>query len=230
MFQILTLKTNYLQQRHLINFILWDDYKPLVVTKKLLLTHFWILNQFISEEGCDHLVMCAMGGGWTKGIGHVLFTHCFWAKGINPLPVKIMMAKALLFLATISEPLHRQLSRKFSSAMRSTFLILALPKNVCLVAQSCLTLCNPTDCSPPGSIHGDSPGKNTGMGCHSFLPTQGSSPGLPHCRWISTVWATREAKNKSNQKFLGSHNSYHLLSSEQKAERQKEKEFREGRE
>ena len=155
MFQILTLKTNYLQQRHLINFILWDDYKPLVVTKKLLLTHFWILNQFISEEGCDHLVMCAMGGGWTKGIGHVLFTHCFWAKGINPLPVKIMMAKALLFLATISEPLHRQLSRKFSSAMRSTFLILALPKNVCLVAQSCLTLCNPTDCSPPGaSVHG----------------------------------------------------------------------------
>ena len=33
-----------------------------------------------------------------------------------------------------------------------------------------------------------SPGKNTGVGCHSFLqgifPTQGSSPGLLHCRWI----------------------------------------------
>ena len=36
-----------------------------------------------------------------------------------------------------------------------------------LVAQSCPTLCYPMDCSPPGSsVHGDSPGKNTGVGCH----------------------------------------------------------------
>ena len=32
----------------------------------------------------------------------------------------------------------------------------------------------------------DSPGKSTGMGCHFLLqgifPTQGSNPGLPHCR------------------------------------------------
>ena len=41
---------------------------------------------------------------------------------------------------------------------------------VCLVTQSCPTLCNPLDCSPPGSsVHGDSPGKNTGVGCHSLL-------------------------------------------------------------
>ena len=34
----------------------------------------------------------------------------------------------------------------------------------------------------------DSPGKNTGVGCHALLqgnfPTQGSNPGLLHCRWI----------------------------------------------
>ena len=41
---------------------------------------------------------------------------------------------------------------------------------LCLVAQSCLTLCDPMDCSPPGSsVHGDSPGKNTGVGCHALL-------------------------------------------------------------
>ena len=41
---------------------------------------------------------------------------------------------------------------------------------LCLVTQSCLTLCNPVDCSPPGpSVHGDSPGKNTGVGCHALL-------------------------------------------------------------
>ena len=60
---------------------------------------------------------------------------------------------------------------------------------VCLVTQSCPTLCNPMDCSPPGSsVHGDSPGKNTGVRCHALLqgifPTQGSNPGLLHCRRI----------------------------------------------
>ena len=45
------------------------------------------------------------------------------------------------------------------------------------------------DCSLPGSsVHGDSPDKNTGVGCHALLqgifPTQGSNLGLPHCRQI----------------------------------------------
>ena len=42
-----------------------------------------------------------------------------------------------------------------------------------LVAQSCLTLCNPKDCSPPGSsgggFRGGSPGNRTGVGCHALL-------------------------------------------------------------
>ena len=45
------------------------------------------------------------------------------------------------------------------------------------------------DCSPPGSAaHGDSPGKNTGVGCHALLqgifPTQGSNLGFLPCRQI----------------------------------------------
>ena len=55
--------------------------------------------------------------------------------------------------------------------------------------QLCPTLCDPIDCSPPGSfVHGDSPGQNTGVGSHSLLqeifPTQGSNPDLPHCSQI----------------------------------------------
>ena len=44
---------------------------------------------------------------------------------------------------------------------------------VCVHAKSlqlCPTLCNPMDCSPPGSsVHGDSLSKNTGVGCHALL-------------------------------------------------------------
>ena len=83
---------------------------------------------------------------------------------------------------------------------------------LCLVAQSCLTLCNSMDCSPPGSsVPGDSPGKKTVVGS---LSHQGSPRIL---EWVSypfsrgssrprnwtgvsciagrffTSWATREA-------------------------------------
>ena len=72
--------------------------------------------------------------------------------------------------------------------------MLSLCAVLCLVVQACPTLCNSMDCSPPGSsLHGDSPGKNTGVGCHALLqgifPTQGSNPGLLHWRrilyWLS---------------------------------------------
>ena len=51
---------------------------------------------------------------------------------------------------------------------------------------SCLTLCDPMDYSPPGSsVHGDSPGKKTGVDCHALLqgifPTQGLNL---HLLWI----------------------------------------------
>ena len=52
-----------------------------------------------------------------------------------------------------------------------------------LVAQSCLTVCDPLDCS---LCPWNSPGKNTGVGSHcprqGIFLTQGSNPGLLHCR------------------------------------------------
>ena len=49
---------------------------------------------------------------------------------------------------------------------------------VCVCVQSlhsCPTFCNPIDCSLPGSsVHRDSPGKNTEVGCHALL--QGNFP------------------------------------------------------
>ena len=59
---------------------------------------------------------------------------------------------------------------------------------MCSVAQLCATLCSSMDRSLPGtSVHSDSPGKNTVVGCRArkgIFPTQGSNPGLPHCGQI----------------------------------------------
>ena len=77
----------------------------------------------------------------------------------------------------------------FKILFRQVFKWCAICKYLCLVTQSCPTLCDPMDCSPSGSfVHGDSPGKNTGVACHALLqgifPTQGWNPGLLHCRQI----------------------------------------------
>ena len=59
-----------------------------------------------------------------------------------------------------------------------------LPMQECAKSfQSCPTLWHPLDCSPLGSpVYGDSPGKNTGVGCRALFqrifPTQGSNLSL----------------------------------------------------
>ena len=62
------------------------------------------------------------------------------------------------------------LSHQSCASAETTFIF---PTGKCVRAkllQSCLTLCHPMNCSPPGSSErGDSPGKNTGVGCHALL-------------------------------------------------------------
>ena len=60
-------------------------------------------------------------------------------------------------------------------------------------------LCDPMDCSPPGSaVHQTSSGKNTGEGCHAlpsrdiFPPRDPTQVSHMACRFFS-VWATGEA-------------------------------------
>ena len=88
---------------------------------------------------------------------------------------------------------HCSYSRKTTpwihrNSFKSDVLKMRLKKVQVLVAQSCLTLCNPIDCSLPWLLcPWDIPGKNTsGLPFHppGDLPDPGSSPGLLHCRHI----------------------------------------------
>ena len=67
------------------------------------------------------------------------------------------------------------------------------------------------DCSPPCPLCSwNSPGRNTGVGCHALLQrvflTQGLKLSLPHCRQIHslivTIWANREALTFRNLLLL----------------------------
>ena len=63
------------------------------------------------------------------------------------------------------------------------------------------------DCNPPGSsVHGDSPGKNIGVGCHALLQgiflTQGLYLGLLHCRQIIYRLFSREASLHKQTQYI----------------------------
>ena len=108
--------------------------------------------------------------------------------------------KAILFRSSVqSQSLQFLLSSLYNSHSPSTLGAAVLHRSAVSNAL------DPRDWSPPGSsVHGDSPGTNTGVGCHALLqgifPTQGLNPGLLHCRWVlylevgslPLVWATRE--------------------------------------
>ena len=63
------------------------------------------------------------------------------------------------------------------------------------VAQSCLTLCDPIDCTVHGIIQARVLEYVSLSLLQRLFPTQGSNPGLPHCRQILTSWATGKPKN-----------------------------------
>ena len=58
-----------------------------------------------------------------------------------------------------------------------------------------LTLCHSMDCSLPSSfVHGNSPGKTTGVGCHALLqgifPIQGLNPCLVYAALVGGFFTT----------------------------------------
>ena len=78
-------------------------------------------------------------------------------------------------------------------------LFLNLNAVLCAVLSQSVTLCDPMDCSLPGSsFHGDSQGKNTGVGCHALLqgifPTQGRTQASCITGGFFTIWAIRGAQ------------------------------------
>ena len=109
----------------------------------------------------------------------------FWeiCSGKHPLPEAVWNRRRVSRSGAAAACAPRPPEQPRRDRLRVTCAVL------CLVTQSCPSLFNPRDCSSAGCyVHGDSPDKNTGVGCHVLLqgifPTQGLNPGLPHCRWI----------------------------------------------
>ena len=136
----------------------------------------WVVSQRIKSEDLLRIP-------WSE-----LQATCFKSQSTLCTPVRASCAQKVIsqdWPSCVCFSLSPLCPRLSECWFHFSFLIFFIP--VCLVAQSCSALCDPMDCSPPGSsVHGNSPGKNTREGCHALLqgifPTQGSNPGLLRCR------------------------------------------------
>ena len=92
------------------------------------------------------------------------------AKAFSILPIAFSINLLFLIIITIAMTIFHLSIRSMG---RGTLFFLYFCCLVCMRAKSLQlnpTLCDPMDCSLPGSsVHGDSPGKNTGIGCHVLL-------------------------------------------------------------
>ena len=106
-------------------------------------------------------------------------------------------------VSTLGNPAQRQSFLKFVSNMFS--------ESESEVAQLCPTLCDPMDCSPPGSsVHGIFQARVLEWVAISFsrgiFLTQGSNPGLLHCRQMFyhlSYQGNMFSSNIKNRYFIG---------------------------
>ena len=120
--------------------------------------------------------------------------YMYWPKSVTTITFTGFTLCQSMLCISLCLSLHLSLSVSVSVSLSlslslSIYIYIYIYSVLCLVAQSCPILWDQMDCSPPGhSVYGDSPGKNRGMGCHVLLHgifrTQGSNPGLLHCKQI----------------------------------------------
>ena len=99
---------------------------------------------------------------------HGLYSHGILQVRILGLPTATRLLVHGIVQARILEWVTVSFSRGSSQPRDGTQVSRTAAAAAAKSLQSCPTLCNPIDGSPPGSpCPWDSPGKNTGMGCHS---------------------------------------------------------------
>ena len=144
--------------------------------------------KYIEYTANSYLTLSALTCSWPYLLG--FHGHYSFSFILNECKTDIILE--LEQEGVIDWPLHTRAQSQSSYGLEFSgnnklfsFIILC----VYLVTQSCLTLCNPMDCSLSGSsVNGDSPSRNTGVCCHALLqgifPIQGMNLGLPHSRQI----------------------------------------------
>ena len=90
-------------------------------------------------------------------------------------------------------PGHSHLQKYLANGTSENHNVYAVFGGGGVVAKPCPSLATPWTVASQAPLSTNSPGKNTGVRCHFLLqgifPTQGSNPGLLHCRQFLYQWS-----------------------------------------
>ena len=121
----------------------------------------------------------------------------------EPVPWKVqeMDPHSNLFAASLTEARIRGFPHFTTLNWRGRSMLMCVCQVKVKVTQSCLTVCDPMDCSLSGfSVHGILQARITRVGCHSFpspgdLPNSGIKPWPPVLQvGFFIIWTIREAR------------------------------------
>ena len=177
--------------------------------EKEMATHSSILAWKIPwTEECGRLQSMGL-----QRVGHNWATSLHFKEGLESFKKLFLMH--IKFLLTLSCPGDWDTLGNvgqmniYVSIFSNIFLIVIshwLPDVLCLVTQSCPTLCDPMDCNPPDSfVHGDSLGEDTGVCCHASSRGSSQSRDQTQVSCIAgvffTVCTTRETQLSDSQVY-----------------------------
>ena len=115
-------------------------------------------------------ILVRLGGSWEGFVGPVGSADCgacSWLLIVDAaIQIDLLSPKRFLGISFIDQKIRKEI-RVFP--WKLVWDLVANAAAAAKLLQSCPTLCDPTDGSPPGSCPWDSPGKNTGVGCHFLL-------------------------------------------------------------
>ena len=190
--------------------LVWLFVTPWTVARQvsLSITISWSLLKLMSIElvmPSNHLILChpllilpsifpSIRVFSNESVLHIRWSK-YWSFSISPsngysglISFRIDGFDLLAVQGTLKSLLQHHSSKALILRHSAFFIVqLSHPYMLLLSHFSRGWLCEPTDCSLPGSsVHGILQGKNTRVGCHALLqgifPTQGSNSRLPHCR------------------------------------------------
>ena len=153
----------------------WTEESGVLQSMGLLrVGHDWATEQ--QQQQKVNTVASVVGAGFVTSFWRILLGVPVELNGLKHAETPLL--KSLQGITVAHSWLHSELVHFFPPILGTetvtwvvkTWHAINSPLGLCMCAESCLTLWDPMNCSPPGSsAHGILSSKNTGAGCHFLL-------------------------------------------------------------
>ena len=167
----------------------------------------WEEDHWCCQWTAGELALCrSHGGAEQSGQSWATPPRCFLKRYPSPPCMKLRITGHAAWCQEAIIRFMNETEKQWSHSEGGDGDLVSVPPECCcwLVAQSCLTLCDPVNCSLPGSsVHGISQARIMEWVAISFSRGSSGPRDWTHISWIGRRilyhWATREALHRNGE-------------------------------